>query len=189
MVQNRNKAILYILPTVSVPSKLRPQPRSHIIAHYGNPVVPPLPLPKEEFPSVLVMEAKCTSNLIFRSSITYEIWFIKIQILSVFITNSVSVSFRYVGEEYSQALEKMEEAMLEFYQSTGVGLSLTSPRIGQLLAVALDVETVLRAQVHQITESDVKVCVCVWYTSFNCCVIRINSIKQPIKTGCWQNHI
>lgn len=69
-------------------------------------------------------------------------------------------SVRYVGEEYSQALEKMEEAMLEFYHSTGAGLTLACPTIGQLVAVALDDETVLRAQVHQITGNDVKVSVC-----------------------------
>lgn len=74
-------------------------------------------------------------------------------------------SLRYVGVEYSQALEKMEEAMLEFYQSTGAGLRLTSLTVGQLVAVALDDETVLRAQVHQITESDVKVRVGGWETT------------------------
>ncbi|MCJ8749314.1 hypothetical protein PDJAM_G00174940 [Pangasius djambal] len=129
MPQNRTKAILYTLPTVSVPSKPRPQPRSRIIARYGNPEVPQLPLPREEFPSVLVMEANSTNNVIFR----------------------------YVGEEYSQALEKMEEAMLEFYHGEGAGLSLSSRAVGQLVAVAVDDETVLRAQVHQITEDDVKV--------------------------------
>ncbi|KAF5888686.1 tudor domain-containing protein 7A-like, partial [Clarias magur] len=129
MPQNRNKAILYTLPTLNVTSKPRPQPSSHIIDYYGNPELPQLPLPKEEFPSVLVMEADSTNDVIFR----------------------------YVGVEYSQALEKMEEAMLEFYQSAGAGLKLTSLTEGQLVAVALDDETVLRAQVHQITRSDVKV--------------------------------
>ncbi|XP_053474833.1 tudor domain-containing protein 7A [Ictalurus furcatus] len=129
MARNRNRAILYTLPTVRVSSKPCPQPRSRIIAHYGNPEVPQLPLPKEEFPSVLVMEANSTDNLILR----------------------------YVGEEYSQALEKMEQDMLEFYHSTGAGLGLASPTVGQLVAFAVDDETVLRAQVHQVTENDVKV--------------------------------
>lgn len=70
--QNRNKAILYTLPTMSLPSKPRPQPRSRIIARCGNPEVPKLPLPKEEFPSVLVMEANSTHNVIFRCSDTYK---------------------------------------------------------------------------------------------------------------------
>lgn len=72
MPQNRNKAILYALPTVSVLSKPRLEPRSHIITHYGNPVVPQLPLPKEEFPSMLVMETNSTNNVLFRYSDLYE---------------------------------------------------------------------------------------------------------------------
>lgn len=157
MPQNRNRAILYTLPTVSVPPKPRPRPRSRIIARSGNPEVPELPLPKAEFPSVLVMEACSTNNIIFRCSDAHEGKFIRTRIIIVSITGSVSVSLRYVGEEYSQALERMEEAMLEFYHSAGAGLSLASPMVGQLVAVALDNETVLRAQVHQITEHDVKV--------------------------------
>lgn len=66
MPQNRNKAILYTLPTVSVPSKPRPQPKSCIIACCINPEVPQLSLPKEEFLSVLVMEVKNTNNVICR---------------------------------------------------------------------------------------------------------------------------
>lgn len=68
MPQNRTRAILYILPTVRVSPKLRPQSRSPIIAYSGNPKVPELPLPKEDFPSVLVMEAKDPNNFICRSS-------------------------------------------------------------------------------------------------------------------------
>uniref|UniRef100_A0A3B4ECD3 HTH OST-type domain-containing protein n=1 Tax=Pygocentrus nattereri TaxID=42514 RepID=A0A3B4ECD3_PYGNA len=65
--------------------------------------------------------------------------------------------FRYVGEDYSKALEKMEDAMSEFYRNNGAGLSLPSPTIGQLVAVALEDESVLRAQVHQVTTENVKV--------------------------------
>ncbi|KAL7856275.1 hypothetical protein AOLI_G00198790 [Acnodon oligacanthus] len=129
MPDNRHKAILYALPNVTQPQSWpRPQPRPLIITRYGNPEVPPLPLPKEEFPSVLVMEA-----------------------------NSTNIIFRYVGEDYSKALEKMEDAMSEFYRDNGAGLSLPSPTIGQLVAVALEDETVLRAQVHQVTSENVKV--------------------------------
>ncbi|XP_066515805.1 tudor domain-containing protein 7A isoform X2 [Hoplias malabaricus] len=128
MPDNREKAILYALPNVTL-SEPRPQPRPLIIARYGNPEVPPLSLPKEEYPSVLVMEANNTNNVIFR----------------------------YVGENYSKALEKMEQAMLEFYRGVGAGLSLSTPMIGQLVAVAMDDEDVLRAQVHQVTVGGVKV--------------------------------
>uniref|UniRef100_A0A3B4EAP8 Uncharacterized protein n=1 Tax=Pygocentrus nattereri TaxID=42514 RepID=A0A3B4EAP8_PYGNA len=129
MPDNRHKAILYALPNITQPQSFpRPQPRPLIITRHGNPEVPPLPLPKEEFPSVLVMEA-----------------------------NSTNIIFRYVGEDYSKALEKMEDAMSEFYRNNGAGLSLPSPTIGQLVAVALEDESVLRAQVHQVTTENVKV--------------------------------
>ncbi|KAF7686643.1 tudor domain-containing protein 7A [Silurus meridionalis] len=129
MPQNRNKAILYTLPTLSLPSKPRPQPRSRVIDYYGNPKVPHLTLPEEEFSSVLVMEANGTDDVVFR----------------------------FVGKKYSHAAEKMEDAMLEFYHGEGAGLFLATPTLGQLVAVALDYKTVLRAQVHQISENDVKV--------------------------------
>lgn len=65
--------------------------------------------------------------------------------------------FRFVGEDYSKALEVLEEAMLQFYNTVGAGLCLLSPKIGQLVAVALEEDAVLRAQVHLVTEDSVKV--------------------------------
>ncbi|XP_072525674.1 tudor domain-containing protein 7A [Salminus brasiliensis] len=128
MPENRSKAILYALPSVAQPSP-RPQPRPFIITCCDNPEVPELPLPKEEFPSVLVMEASSTN----------------------------SVVFRYVGEDYSKALEKMEEAMLEFYRGSGASLTLPCPTVGQLVAVSMEDDAVLRAQVHRVTADDAKV--------------------------------
>ncbi|XP_035385922.1 tudor domain-containing protein 7A [Electrophorus electricus] len=123
---HRNKAILYALPSCSLPEP-RPQPRP-LIMHHGNPEVPALPLPKEEFPSVLVMEANSTNNIIFR----------------------------YVGEGYSRALENMEDTMLVCYRHKGAGRSVPSPTIGQLVAVAMEDNVVLRAQVQQVTGDDVQ---------------------------------
>lgn len=62
-----------------------------------------------------------------------------------------------MGDGYSKALEVMEEAMLQFYNTVGAGLRLLSPKIGQLVAVAMEEDAVLRAQVHQVTEDNVKV--------------------------------
>lgn len=62
-----------------------------------------------------------------------------------------------MGEGYSKALEKMEEAMLQFYNSIGAGLCILSPKIGQLVAVAVEEDAILRAQIHQVTEDNVKV--------------------------------
>ncbi|RXN04874.1 tudor domain-containing 7A-like protein [Labeo rohita] len=66
-------------------------------------------------------------------------------------------AFGFVGEDYSKALEVLEEAMLQFYNTVGAGLCLLSPKIGQLVAVALEEDAVLRAQVHLVTEDSVKV--------------------------------
>lgn len=65
--------------------------------------------------------------------------------------------FRFVGEGYSKALEVMEEAMLQFYNTVGAGLRLLTPKVGQLVTVAMEEDAVLRAQVHQVTEDNVKV--------------------------------
>lgn len=62
-----------------------------------------------------------------------------------------------MGDGYSKALEVMEEAMLQFYNTVGAGIRLLSPKTGQLVAVTMEEDAVLRAQVHQVTEDNVKV--------------------------------
>jgi len=47
--------------------------------------------------------------------------------------------------------------MLKFYNTVGAGLRLLSPKVGQLVAVAMGEDAVIRAQVHQVTEDNVKV--------------------------------
>nr|XP_055061819.1 tudor domain-containing protein 7A [Misgurnus anguillicaudatus]XP_055061820.1 tudor domain-containing protein 7A [Misgurnus anguillicaudatus]XP_055061821.1 tudor domain-containing protein 7A [Misgurnus anguillicaudatus] len=128
MPDNRKRAILYALPS-RVETQPRPRPRPLLIPSPSNPYVPPLTLPNTEFLSVLVMEITSTNNVVLR----------------------------FVGEEYSKALEKMEEDMVKFYSNIGAGLCLLSPKIGQLVAVAIEEDAVLRAQVHQVTEDSVKV--------------------------------
>ncbi|XP_029912661.1 tudor domain-containing protein 7A isoform X1 [Myripristis murdjan] len=72
-------------------------------------VVPPLlVLPSDQYPSVLVTDA----------------------------LNSNTVTVRYVGENYSNAQEAMEDAMCSFYSQSSVDHQrLHSPAIGQLAAV------------------------------------------------------
>ncbi|KAL2078906.1 hypothetical protein ACEWY4_024650 [Coilia grayii] len=92
--------------------------------------VPPLQIPREEYPSVLVVEAGSTN----------------------------SVVLRYVGEGYSQAQEKLEDEMREFYRQDGSRRPLASPGTGQLAAVrAEEEEEILRAQVCQLVEDKAKV--------------------------------
>ncbi|XP_030636037.1 tudor domain-containing protein 7B [Chanos chanos] len=92
--------------------------------------VPPLVIPKEEYPSVLVVEA----------------------------SNTNSVILRYIGEGYSKAQEKLEDEMKEFYGQDNTAKTLTSPSPGQLAAVrAEEEEEVLRAQVSEVMPNKVKV--------------------------------
>lgn len=92
--------------------------------------------------------------------------------LRLWIHNDV-LFFRFVGEGYSKALEVLEEAMLQFYNTVGAGLCLLSPKIGQLVAAAIEDNAVLRAQVHLILEDTVKVSESVYKTKSVC--IRCNS--------------
>uniref|UniRef100_A0A8B9LFF4 Tudor domain-containing protein n=1 Tax=Astyanax mexicanus TaxID=7994 RepID=A0A8B9LFF4_ASTMX len=92
--------------------------------------VPPLLIPREEYPSVLVVEA----------------------------SNTNSVVLRYIGEGYSKAQEKLEDEMKEFYGQDNTKKSLVSPSSGQLTAVhAEEEEEILRAQVCEVMSEKVKV--------------------------------
>ncbi|KAI1887783.1 hypothetical protein AGOR_G00193920 [Albula goreensis] len=65
---------------------------------------------------------------------------------------------RYIGEGYSQAQEKLEDEMREFYSQESSGKkALLSPATGQLAAVrAEEEEEVLRAQVCEVMADKVK---------------------------------
>ncbi|XP_061107724.1 tudor domain-containing protein 7B [Conger conger] len=92
--------------------------------------VPPLLIPKEEYPSVLVVEASSTSSVILR----------------------------YIGEGYSQAQEALEDKMREFYGQNRASKALPSPATGQLAAVKTEEEEeFLRAQVCEVTADKAKV--------------------------------
>lgn len=105
--------------------------RQELGRRLSNQAVPSLQIPKEEYPSVLVVEA----------------------------TNTSGVVLRYIGEDYSKAQEHMEDDMREFYgleQSSSAPLS--SPSSGQLVAVrAEEEEEILRAQVCEVMADKVKV--------------------------------
>ncbi|CAJ1086744.1 tudor domain-containing protein 7B [Xyrichtys novacula] len=106
----------------------------HVLARrLSNQAVPSMQIPKEEYPSVLVVEA----------------------------TNTNGVIIRYIGEGYSQAQESMEDEMRDFYGLNQRSPSLLSfPSSGQLVAVkAEEEEEILRAQVCEVMADKVKV----WY--------------------------
>uniref|UniRef100_UPI0037E76609 tudor domain-containing protein 7B n=1 Tax=Semicossyphus pulcher TaxID=241346 RepID=UPI0037E76609 len=97
----------------------------------SNQAVPSLQIPREEYPSVLVVEA----------------------------TNTNGVIIRYIGEGYSQAQESMEDEMREFYGLNRSSPSpVLCPSSGQLVAVrAEEEEEILRAQVSKVMADKVKV--------------------------------
>uniref|UniRef100_UPI00398F4168 tudor domain-containing protein 7-like isoform X3 n=1 Tax=Pristiophorus japonicus TaxID=55135 RepID=UPI00398F4168 len=94
-----------------------------------QPAPPPLSIPTEQFPSVLVVELHTT----------------------------VEAVIRYIGPEYSGALEQMEDAMKEYYTYTTELMPLSSPSIGQLVAVSAEEDSWLRAQIVAVEGAKVKV--------------------------------
>lgn len=106
--------------------------REEVGRRLSTQAVPPLLIPREEYPSVLVVEA----------------------------TNTNGVILRYIGEGYSQAQEALEDEMREFYccQDNNSRTPLASPTSGQLTAVrAEEEEEILRAQVTEVMTDKVKV--------------------------------
>ncbi|KAK0139558.1 Tudor domain-containing protein 7B [Merluccius polli] len=124
---DRSKAILY------EPSKAEAQrgascstPASGVRVLSVQPT-PPLALPTEQYPSVLVTETRGSNH----------------------------VTIRYVGESYSTAQESMENAMVAFYAQSPAPKTLPSPAIGQLAAVTgEDGDELARVQVVGFTTSD-----------------------------------
>ncbi|XP_015252455.1 PREDICTED: tudor domain-containing protein 7B-like isoform X1 [Cyprinodon variegatus] len=104
--------------------------RSELGRRLSNHQVPQLQIPKEEYPSVLVMEA----------------------------TNTNTVILRYIGEGYSMAQDSMEDEMRVFYGlDPSRQAPLSSPSSGQLVAVRAEEEEILRAQICEVMPDKVKV--------------------------------
>uniref|UniRef100_A0A673AML3 Tudor domain containing 7 a n=1 Tax=Sphaeramia orbicularis TaxID=375764 RepID=A0A673AML3_9TELE len=97
----------------------------------GPVVPPPLVFPSEQYPSVLITDAKSCN----------------------------AVTVRYVGKNHSNAQEAMEDAMGTFYSQSSTHLPLSDPVVGRLVAVrGEDEEEVARGQVMEfMTPSKVKV--------------------------------
>lgn len=63
--------------------------------------------------------------------------------------------FRYVGEDYSNAQEAMEETMQCFYSQSSTHQHLSNPLVGQLVAIrGGDGDEVARAQVLEVMALD-----------------------------------
>ncbi|KAF7229828.1 tudor domain-containing protein 7B isoform X3 [Nothobranchius furzeri] len=106
--------------------------RKEVERRLSNYAVPSLQIPKEEYPSVLVIEAPNTNGVLLR----------------------------YIGEGYSLAQEAMEDEMRAFYGSDqNRPTTVSSPSSGQLVAVRAEEEEeeILRGQVCEVTPDKVKV--------------------------------
>ncbi|MBN3306155.1 TRD7B protein, partial [Amia calva] len=133
MPDNTKKAILYARSSEDENQNKVDLKIPRVIETAGQRIssvaVPPLVIPKEEYPSVLVVEASNTSDVILR----------------------------YIGEGYSQAQEALEDNMREFYNQDNKK-PLQSPVPGQLAAVrAEEEEEILRASVSEVMTDRVKV--------------------------------
>ncbi|XP_076023389.1 tudor domain-containing protein 7A isoform X2 [Genypterus blacodes] len=127
---DKTKAILYdrVAEGESTDSQPRGQGRncSSGIDVLGAVTPPYLVPPSEQYPSVLITEAKGGS----------------------------AVTVRYVGDNYSNAQEAMEDAMQAFYSQSSAQ-HLSKPAIGQLVAVrGEEGEELARAQVMEVVASN-----------------------------------
>uniref|UniRef100_A0A4X1UNT1 Tudor domain-containing protein 7 n=1 Tax=Sus scrofa TaxID=9823 RepID=A0A4X1UNT1_PIG len=95
-----------------------------------NVAVPPLIIPTEASPSILVVE----------------------------LSNTNEVVIRYVGKDYSAAQELMEDEMKEFYSKNTKVTPVQTVHVGQLLAVNAEEDAWLRAQIISTEENKIKVC-------------------------------
>ncbi|XP_076828493.1 tudor domain-containing protein 7B isoform X2 [Brachyhypopomus gauderio] len=134
MTDNPKRAILYVKVAEDEncnQARLEDlKAREEVGGCVSSQVTPQLLIPKEEYPSVLIMEARSTN----------------------------SVVLRYIGEGYSKALEKLEDDMKEFYREDNTKKPLVSLSSGQLTAVcAEEEEEIFRAQVCEVRSDQVKV--------------------------------
>ncbi|KAG2466619.1 TRD7B protein, partial [Polypterus senegalus] len=124
---NKKKAILYARIADENQNKVSPR-RTQNCDDVGHGSVPQLELPKEEYPSVLVVEGSNTSEVVLR----------------------------YIGKGYSQAQETMEDEMKVFYR-VKERPAVRSPHAGQLVAAQTEDDEILRAQVCEVKGGKVKV--------------------------------
>uniref|UniRef100_A0A9L0SXM7 Tudor domain-containing protein 7 n=1 Tax=Equus caballus TaxID=9796 RepID=A0A9L0SXM7_HORSE len=94
-----------------------------------NVTVPPLVIPSEASPSVLVVE----------------------------LSNTNEVVIRYVGKDYSVAQELMEDEMKEYYSKNPKVTPVQTVHVGQLLAINAEEDAWLRAQIISMEENKIKV--------------------------------
>ncbi|XP_068090419.1 tudor domain-containing protein 7 [Hyperolius riggenbachi] len=142
--ENPYKAILYAKTTQTVAQNVnnsvnksceKQEPAPSSVAHSrveeedAHLIIPPLVIPSEASPSVLVVEVNSTQEVVIR----------------------------YVGKDYSAALELMEDEMKEVYSKNVAPVDLKSMKVGKLVAVKVEEDAWLRAQISSVEDGKIMV--------------------------------
>ncbi|CAJ0955857.1 unnamed protein product [Ranitomeya imitator] len=117
--------------------------------------IPPLVIPTESSPSVLVEELTNTEDVVirFRSGFTHA----PIENRSCKTAVKSAKKTRYVGKNYSAAQELMEDEMKDYYNVNASSMRLNSLKVAQLVAVKVEDEIWLRAQILSVEGNKIKV--------------------------------
>ncbi|XP_061490188.1 tudor domain-containing protein 7 isoform X2 [Rhineura floridana] len=114
-------------PTEQQPTVIKQESQEEYLE---NITVPPLIIPAETSPSVLVVELSSTNEVVVR----------------------------YVGKDYSAAQESMEDEMKDWFCQNPSVLQMQSPKVGQVVAVPAVEDAWLRAQIISTEGDRTKVC-------------------------------
>nr|XP_013801047.1 PREDICTED: tudor domain-containing protein 7 [Apteryx mantelli mantelli] len=81
-----------------------------------------------------------------------------LSVLVVELNNTNEVIIRYVGKDYSSAQEQMEDEMKEYYSQNPTVSLVHSVSVGQIVAVRVEEDAWLRAQITSVEDNRIKVC-------------------------------
>ncbi|OBS59862.1 hypothetical protein A6R68_09012, partial [Neotoma lepida] len=111
--------------------------------------VPPLVIPTEASPSVLVVELSNTNDVVIRQQAPFRPG----DAIDLGLCSSPE---KYVGKDYSAAQELMEDEMKEYYSKNPRVTPIQTVHVGQLLAVNAEEDAWLRAQIISTDENKIK---------------------------------
>ncbi|OXB52702.1 hypothetical protein ASZ78_009330 [Callipepla squamata] len=80
-----------------------------------------------------------------------------ISVMVIEVNNANELVIRYVGKDYSEAQEQMEDNMKAYYSQNSTVLQMTFPSVGQLVAVRTEEEAWLRARIISVEDKRLKV--------------------------------
>ncbi|NP_001084569.2 tudor domain-containing protein 7 [Xenopus laevis] len=114
---------------------------------------PPLVIPSEASPSVLVVELNSTNDVVIR----------------------------YIGRDYSAAQERMEDELKDFCSKSSTA-QVRPLRVGQLVAAKAEEDAWLRAQISAIEDKKIKVCYVDYGFSETVDITKVCKLGKPFYT-------